>query len=324
VNIAIVGCGAIGRAHARGYAAIEGVRVTHVVDPDDAAAGSLAAEIDGAECLSDLDGMPESVDLVSLTTPPATHYALAGRILERGMPLFCEKPLAMTANEARELIGLARRTNTPLSVGFKMRYEPVFRRARELMDRLKDVRAVTTTKVQPYRPKPRYDWIPGVGAMFELSVHDFDLACWIGGLRPTSVYADLRRQRGWEREDQFFLAVDFSGGEKGMFAGMYASDASFVYRDLTMTFLAENGYMRIERPDRIVLHLEEFTVESVDPAANNAFVEELAAFTHCVAGKHPPEIEPEAGFYTTALVEAANLSSRTGTAIPVPALSADG
>lgn len=311
MRVAIVGCGGIGAAHARAYAALPEVSLVACVDRDAGRAGALAGQF-GAAALGDLADLPVDVDVVSVATDPATHYPVARRLLERGHHVFCEKPLAMAAAQALELALLARERRRSLSVGFKMRYEPVFRQARELAASVGAPVSVATTKMQPYTPRPGRDWVPEVGAMFELSVHDFDLVSWICGLTPEVVLAaDLGHRFGWPAEDRFHLTVGYRGGVTGSLTGCYVRGGKWMGRDFSLTLTGEEGYLRVERGDRVVLHTDEYRVTET-PGSGNQFVDELGEFVGSVRRGEAPPIPASAGVATTAMVEAARLSAAEG------------
>ena len=218
MQYAIVGCGPIGRNHARALAADRGrgglclwicgqVRIklgvvaawmasraaSSSISKQEERAAALAA-VFGGEPLTSIDALPEGLPAASLTTPPASHFALTKALLRRGIAVLCEKPLAMTEREAAELVLTSRRSGTPLMVGFKMRYDPIFRRAAELVQRAGPLLSVITTKAQPITGKAeKLAWLARTGAMYELSVHELDLVTAITGLTPRRV----RHAPGW-------------------------------------------------------------------------------------------------------------------------------
>jgi predicted dehydrogenase len=232
------------------------------------------------------DELPEDLDAVSVVTPPATHFAIAKQLLERGFHVFCEKPLTMDVAEGELLDALAKRQKKELGVGFKMRFEPVFVEAKKYLPEIGTLRSLVTTKQQAFNPRPEGAWVKKVGAMYELSIHDFDLISFISGIYPEKVLgATLRHTRGWEKEDAFAALVEYQQGVTATLQGMYCEKTTFCFRDLTLTFLGENGYMRVERPDRIILHTNDFRVVEVPPAKTSSFALELEHFRQAVSGK---------------------------------------
>jgi len=312
LKLAVVGCGGIGLTHIRALSKIDGVEVAACVDLDKGRAAK-GAEICGGAAIGSLDELPEDLDGATVATSPQTHYPIAKRLLEKGLDVFCEKPLTMRTEECRELDALAKRQGLNLMAGFKMRHEPVFAKAKELLPSIGKLICVSTVKQQPYSPRPENNWFPKVGAMFELSVHDFDLVHWIAGLRPEKVlHAKLSHRLGWEREDAFNVCVEYSGGVVGMLQGMYSLDSKFMFRDFCATFSGEAGYMRVERPDRVVVHTDKFEVHQVDPGKANAFEEELKAFCRAIRGEAPCEPGAQAGTDATFIAEEAFKLSMKG------------
>jgi len=305
-KIAVVGCGGIGMAHIRAYKEISDVQVVACVDRDAQKAQAAAALCGGAP-LTDIAQIPGDVKGVSVVTPPQSHFKLASALLNAGFNVFCEKPLTMDVNEAEELLRIADASKNALMVGFKMRYEPIFKEARRLLPEIGQLLTVSTVKQQPFQARATENWIPKVGAMYELSVHDFDLIHWIAGIEPEKVlFAKLGHRLGWEKEDAFFLTVQYSKNVVGQLQGMYALENKFMFRDFTVTFTGEKGYMRVERPDRIVLHTSDYAVKVIDPANVNAFVCELTHFCKVINGEEQNSLGGRYGLLATKIVEGAN------------------
>jgi len=280
-------------------------------------ADELADKV-GAESGVFPDDLPGDIDGVSVTTPPHCHYPVVKQLLDLRVPTFCEKPLTVDAARGAELVELAEGTGTPLLVGFKMRFEPVFRRAREVLPRLGQLYGVSVTKCQPHHARPVGDWVLDVGALFELSSHDLDLVNWLTSRRPHKVWADLDRNEGWTGDTRFYLNLEYDGGFRGQFMGGYCEEASFCYRDLTMTFLGRRGYIRVERPNRIVCHLDEFDVIDLRDVDTNTFPLELRNFLDVIRGAADPFITAREGHLVTQVIQAARRSSDQGAPCEIP------
>ena len=179
-----------------------------------------------------------------------------------------------------------------------MRYEPAWKAAKEHIGEIGKIISVVTTKQQAFNPRPEGAWVKKTGAMYELSIHDFDLIGFITGSQPDKVlYAKLRHRFGWEAEDAFNIVADCEGAFTANLQGMYDISSTFCYRDLTMTFLGDNGYMRVERPDRIVIHTDTYRVIEINVEMPNTFALELADFKAACEGKinNPVDAEKAAG-----------------------------
>ena len=305
LKLAVVGCGGIGQAHIRNAASLEGAKVAYCVDLNMERAAK-AAELCKGTALDSLDKIPSDTDGVIVAAQPLAHYPIVKNLLEKNFNVFCEKPLTMKTSECRELGVLAERKGRVLMTGFKMRFEPVFRKAKELLPMIGELVMLSSVKQQPYSERPEYNWFPKVGAMFELSVHDFDLIHWIAGIAPEKVlYANLSHRFGWERDDAFALTVRYNNGVTGQLSGMYAKESSFMFKDITMMFLGEKGYMRVERPDRIIIHDTETRVFEVDSSNANAFLEEQKHYCAVLRGEEENTLGAEAAANATFIADEA-------------------
>lgn len=316
MKVAIVGCGAIGKTHARAYQQIKGVEILYMIDRVPELAQAAAEEFH-AKALTGISQMTEKPDIVSVATSPFAHTEPTLQLIRMGIPVFCEKPLTMDVEEAKAVVAASEEMNVPVGVGFKMRYEPVFRKAKELIGQLGQLYAVSVVKNQPNNPNPEH-WVRKVGCMYELSVHEYDLVNWIAGLRPESVRAELHHDEGWVKENRAFLNIDYEGGVKGQLFSGYSPDTKFTFNDLTITYVGQRGYMRVERPDRIFLHTEGNEIIDIEPKNNlDLFREELQDFAEAVAAGKQPEACARIGAEMTFLVEAARTSSETGERVKV-------
>ncbi|MDW7656883.1 MAG: Gfo/Idh/MocA family oxidoreductase [Bacillota bacterium] len=315
INVAIVGCGGIGGRHCEAYRQINNVFLRAFIDPDLEKAKQFREKYGGDAAFASIEELPEHyVDIVNVTTPPMLHTEPVMSALQLGADVFCEKPITMNRDEAFMIYNKSVENNKTVGVGYKMRFEPIFQKAKEMIDQIGNLIGVSIVKIQPYKKRPAFDWVPSVGAMYELSVHDYDLVTFISGRKPTRVSAQLEYDAGWTREKRAFLHVMLEGDVTGQFMSVYSEDAHFFYRDLTLTFVGTKGYMRIERPDRIVMHTDQYTIVEVNPGDGiNPFISELSSF---IKGIHHDSIYPCADIrdavLTTALVEAANISHKSG------------
>lgn len=132
INTVLIGAGFIASAHKRILDRRDDGRLIGVVDPRRAAAEALAGG--QAPVFASVDEMLARIkpDIAHVLTPPPTHRAVAGRLLEAGIGVFLEKPMAETARACDDLLDLARTHRVPLCVNHNFRFHPVFTRARAL------------------------------------------------------------------------------------------------------------------------------------------------------------------------------------------------
>ncbi len=302
-KVAVVGCGGIGNAHARSWSSIPGVQVVATVDLDIEKAKKVAEGV-GATPLTDIKDLPKDLDGVSVATPPRAHYPVVKALLEAGYNVFSEKPLTTEVETCKELDALAKAQGKILAVGFKMRYEPIFVEAKKHIDEIGKLVSICSTKQQQFHDRPEGQWVKNVGAMYELSIHEFDLITYITGKLPKEVLASRCEYRfGWPKEDAAHAMVNYGDGVTAMLQTMYAKSCGFWFRDQVFTFLGDKGYMRVERPDRIIIHTDEFKVIEVPAAEKSAFVCELEHFRDAVEGKTENTLKAESAIEMTRLIE---------------------
>ena len=190
MRIGLVGTGRIGSFHATTLQALDGVDTVLVADADAGRARALAAAT-GLEAVPDVDALyTEGVDALVVTAATSAHAALVHQALDREVPVFCEKPVALDVPGTREVVDHAQRSGIPVQVGFQRRFDLGYRAARQaLLDGdlgwLHTVRAVTGDESPPPAA-----YIPTSGGLFrDCSIHDFDILRWVTGREVVSVSA---------------------------------------------------------------------------------------------------------------------------------------
>ena len=166
LRVAVVGAGHLGRIHARLLAALEEVELVAVVDSLAAQARLVAEEL-GVEAFSDYRDLAELADAAVIATPTVTHHAVGLDLLEAGLHVFIEKPLAPTVLEAAALVAAAEHHGRVLQVGHVERFNPAFTAAAPLLDRPQYIEAERTSGYT-FRSTD-------IGVVFDLMIHDIDL-----------------------------------------------------------------------------------------------------------------------------------------------------
>jgi predicted dehydrogenase len=187
MNLAIVGCGLIGRRRAQHLA---GARLTHCIDSDLARARELAASHPGCQPGADWHSLlaQPDVDAIVIAT---THDALAGiarAAIGAGRHVLIEKPGARRRDEMQDLMLLAERHQVRVRVGFNHRYHRAFQQARGLVDSgvLGELMYVRARYGHGGRPGYEREWraqpqLSGGGELLDQGVHLIDLARWFLG-----------------------------------------------------------------------------------------------------------------------------------------------
>ncbi len=124
LRVAIIGCGKIADQHVQACRRLAGCQVVGVCDREPLMAQQLGERFGLDACFGDAAEMLRTVkpDVVHITTPPQSHFALGRQCLEAGCHVYLEKPFTVTAAEARELIELAGQRNLRLTAGHNLQF----------------------------------------------------------------------------------------------------------------------------------------------------------------------------------------------------------
>jgi predicted dehydrogenase len=185
VRLGFAGVGWIGRARMQSLIASGAGEVVAIADPTDSCLHAASALEPKARLERDFEALLElELDGIVLATPSALHAAQSLAALERGIAVFCQKPLGCNAHEARAIVDAARRADRLLGVDYVYRHTVAARALRELVQggALGRVQALQLTFHNAYGPdKPWfYDrQLAGGGCLVDLGSHLVDLALWL-------------------------------------------------------------------------------------------------------------------------------------------------
>ena len=122
-RVAVIGTGQFGQNHARVYAEMAKVELVAVCDINKNIGHSIAQKYH-VSFVTDFRELIGKADAVSLATPTISHHEIACELLNAGIAVLVEKPIAVTLAEADEMIETARRNNTVLQIGHLERFNP--------------------------------------------------------------------------------------------------------------------------------------------------------------------------------------------------------
>lgn len=164
--VAVIGAGHMGRHHVRTYSEMPGVRLVAVIDPNLERASQLAKP-SGARYADRLTPELGDVAAVSVAVPTVRHLEVSRPLIERGIHVLIEKPLAPSAADAERIAALARTHNVIVQVGHTERFNPVVRAVDRLGLRPK---FVETHRISPFTFRSA-----DIGVVFDLMIHDIDI-----------------------------------------------------------------------------------------------------------------------------------------------------
>ena len=272
----VVGAGVFGGYHAKKYAELEGVTLVGVYDIDLARAQALAEPL-GAQAFDDMDAFLAAVDVVTVATPAVHHAEAALKALKAGKPVYSEKPLAVTPEDADRMVAAAAKAGVPLACGHQ---ERVVFQAMGLLDipeqplRLEAVRRGTPS-----------DRNLDVSVVLDLMIHDIDLALALCEAQPMTVDGEGAITRSTSL-DWVKVEAMFENGFIAVFDSSRVAEA----RERTMKVVYPSGEVEIDFLQRTFRNttpfplIENFTET---PAGKDPLGLSVAGFLAAVRGEAP-------------------------------------
>jgi len=319
VQIAIIGCGAMGETHAACLARIDGVRLRAFCDTHASRAALLAQKYPGAYATEDparvfTDG---EVDAVYICTYHDTHSALAIRAAEAHKHVMMEKPLALTLRECHAVGNAVEKYGIRFMTGFKMRYYPSVARARQFIP----APLLAIGQLMDARWPDDFwanDPLRGGGNVLSQGCHAMDLVCHLSGARPVRIYAEGGNlaHPSLGIVDAIVATIRF---DSGCVASVAIGDTGQTPYVSKFSFQVADGKRTAHLRDRlktVTLFDGETTTESVDPE-EYGFAEENGDFIRSLIAGTPPPITHADGLRATLLVLSAFESLRTGQPQPI-------
>src|SRR5690606_8453055 len=220
MRVGLVGAGVMGTVHGRGGQAA-GAELAAVFSRDQERAQGLAGQY-GARVAGSYGDLLREVDVVDLCVPTHLHHSMALEAFAQGRHVVCEKPIALTEAEGREMIAAAQRAGVRFFVAMVLRFFPQYRLTRDLVaqGRIGEVGVIRLKRVSYTPQKAGDNWYldhaRSGGMMVDLMVHDFDFACWLAG--------DVTRVYAKAAGDRYALAtLRFASGAMALIEGGWAN-----------------------------------------------------------------------------------------------------
>ncbi|QEM80980.1 Gfo/Idh/MocA family oxidoreductase [Halomonas binhaiensis] len=195
VNVALIGAGRIGSFHAESVVyRLADANLAAIADPAPGTANQLAEKLGCSFATTDPKTVLSDPDIhaVIIATPARYHSNLVAAAAEAGKAVFCEKPMALTIEEANRAIDAAKSANVPLQVGFNRRWDKAFSEGHEAIANgqvgTPQLLRSLTRDPGPFGADPAR--IPNWTIFYETLIHDFDTLLWLNiGAKPVEVYA---------------------------------------------------------------------------------------------------------------------------------------
>jgi predicted dehydrogenase len=285
MRVAVIGVGHVGKHHARVYAELPNVELVGVVDIVKSRADETAA-LSKTASITDYRELFGKVDAASLAVPTIDHAWIGADLLEHGIDVLVEKPIASSAEQARTLIDAAALNKRVLQVGHVERFNPVVAAAREL-----------ATKPQFFEIHRLAAFSPrslDIDVVLDLMIHDIDIVL-------SLVQSPVREVRAVgipvlsQKPDIANARVEF---EDGCVANFTASRVSFE-KTRKLRFFQPHDYISVDYSAQtgtmVSLRMGNVTERKLEPPKEEPLKLQLAAFAKCVENRRTPVVGGEDG-----------------------------
>ena len=339
INIGVIGLSRLGGVHLHNLSRnIPEAKLIAVCDIKEQLAKTKAREYD-IRAYTDYKEMLKNsaIDAVCVVTPSDTHLPIVMDVARAGKAIFCEKPMAPTLKEARQMTDAVQRAKAILQVGYMRRFDPAYTEAKEIIDKGiigKPVMFKSTSR-DPF-PPPEWACDPakGGGLYIDMHTHDFDLARWFMNDEIKRVYAEdgvlvFKDYTIPGFIDNVIITLKFRSGALGVVDG--SDNAKYGY-DIRTEILGSEGAVFIgELKHRAITvctatggisQKSTFQTDGKDPhfmhRFNEAYIEELKHFIDCVSKEKTPLVSEKDGEAALEIAEAAQRASREKSPIDLP------
>jgi len=290
LKVGVAGVGVMGRNHARVLSDIREFDVTTIFDMDALTAQGVADLYDATPVTTAQAFVEAGLDAAVVSTPNRTHADLSVALLEKGVHVLVEKPIAATVADARRMIDAARANDRVLMVGQVERFNPAVEAVkRAIAD--EQVISIQITRVGPFPPR-----MGEVGVVIDLAVHDIDIIRHLTGSEVAEVQPQLARTRA-DREDTALLQFRMDNGVIAHITTNWvtpykvrtlqvATQGKFVVADLMTRQVTE--YFG-QQPDG------SYQTRAVNSWPSEPLKKELESFAHAIRTGEPPAVTGEDG-----------------------------
>lgn len=289
-KVAVIGVGSMGRNHARVYTELPEVTLVGVADASEKAAAQIARRY-GTESYTDYIRLldEQKPEAVTIAVPTVDHLEVALAVIERGIHLLIEKPIAFTGDEARQIIQAADAAGVKLMIGHIERFNPA---VTALKNRLTAGELGRVFQMDAHRQGPFPARVQDVGVVIDLAVHDLDVMRYVSDAEVVRVYAETERQIHSSHEDLLTGLIRMDNGVIGTLIINWLTPTKI--RELLVT--GETGLFRVDYLTQDLYFYENATANGEDWETIRMLrgVSEGRMIRYVVTKKEPLRAEQEA------------------------------
>lgn len=332
MRVLVIGAGRMGEIRATDLAADPRVDEVVITNRTKRRAEDVADRL-GIQALDWQEALKVPADAVVVATATDAHGQLLDAFLDRGAPLLCEKPIAMTIGETERICARVEETGTKMQIGFQRRFDAGIARARRVVvdggiGQVYDLVLASRDHTPPSR-----EFLSGSGGIFrDLHVHDLDLVAWITGSPIATIQATaaVRGDGDYAEYDDADITRIIAVTESGIPASITGARHDARGHDVRLELFGSRDSISAGLTPRTPLRVLDEPGATLDVDSYGGFIDrfrdafraETAAFVDLVLGGKNP-CPPQAALDAMRAAVACEWSARSGARVRVAEVTDD-
>lgn len=321
INVLLIGAGSMAGVHADAYTKMEDVTLVGIVDINFEKAVLLAEKV-GTKAFQTYEEAVNyhgKIDVASICVPTPFHKQYLMMAADDNIDVICEKPLARTLEDAKEMITYCKDKGVKLFVGHVVRFFPEYIKAKHLLDdgEIGSPAVVRTSRGGTF-PIASNDWYSDFGSsgglVLDVIIHDFDYLRWCFG-EVERVYAKSSKGRVYEKLEYALVTLRFESGVMAHLEGVWAHRKF----KTTFEFSGKEGIIRYDSSQAIPVIASQKQSPSgggvalpESALAESPYFTELQHFITCIKTNTAPIVSAEDAYKALEISMAALESIETG------------
>lgn len=331
IGVGIIGAGAMGKIHADNLRKIRGVKISAIADIDKERAIKIANGEETKIYTDYRDLINDShVDAIIIATPTIAKPAIVKAAASAKKPIFCEKPIALTLEDALKMKEIINSNKVPFQVGFQRRFDPSYVEAKHKIEDGSIGKIILIKENNRDPPDPTFTSVsPTIsgGIFIDTAIHDFDTVRWISGSKVVQIYAEAEAlvYPNLKKEGDYDTVMAIMKLENGSLAYIDALHHTVYGFDARLEVVGTEGAIFVDMGESSFMHLLKASAMKLEDRFKNykerwreAYLREIEYFIESIINNKEIKPDIDDGIEALKIAIAAKESSKLKTPITIP------
>jgi UDP-N-acetylglucosamine 3-dehydrogenase len=307
IKVGVIGVGSMGQHHVRIYSEMKNVELVGISDVDNNRLRKLR-DMYKTKAFTDyrdlLNEGGENLDAVSVAVPTTLHKDVSLDLINRGINVLIEKPIADSIENAVDIIKAAKKNKVKLMIGHIERFNVAVMKLKKLIDsgELGDIVSIYAKRVGPYNPRIR-----DVGIITDLGTHDIDIMSYLYNEKVKEVYASAGKVFH-NYEDHAIILLNFRNGNSGVIETNWLTP----HKVRKLTVVGTKGIAEVDYIQSSLRVYDKEWIKDVKIEKKEPLKLELEHFIDCVENDKEPLVTGKEGKEALEVAIAAMHSYKAG------------